>query len=180
MKKFVTSCALILTCLTLILTVLYCFSHHPVLLTSAISLMTTAYHFDMRLAVGVVIDSIFHNRIDESLRWFQVHSYENKLYEILQVKNWKDKMPTFSPDTFSLRMHSLEEIAQATCQSEIVHEIIVILSFAPILFIPLFGKPLVFIITSILAALFDLSFVIIQRYNRARLMNIINKKKRRD
>jgi hypothetical protein len=58
------------------------------------------------------------------------------------------------------------------CQSEIVHEIIFVLSFMPILAIIWFGEPLAFIITSILSALFDLMFVIMQRYNRNRILRL--------
>ena len=58
------------------------------------------------------------------------------------------------------------------CQSEIVHELIFVLSFVPIIEIVWFGTPLVFIITSILAALYDLLFVIMQRYNRNRILRL--------
>jgi hypothetical protein len=42
----------------------------------------------------------------------------------------------------------------------------------PILAIIWFGVPLAFIITSILSALFDLMFVIMQRYNRNRILRL--------
>jgi hypothetical protein len=67
---------------------------------------------------------------------------------------------------------SFDEIAQAMCQAEIVHEIIIPLSFIPLAVIPRFGSAAVFIITSILAACFDLLFVIIQRFNRPRILKI--------
>ena len=62
------------------------------------------------------------------------------------------------------------------CGAEIVHEIIMVLSFLPLLAIPVFGAFPVFLITSVLAALFDGVFVMAQRYNRPRLVRILEKK----
>ena len=59
------------------------------------------------------------------------------------------------------------------CQAELVHETIMLLSFVPILAYLWFGALEVFIITSILAAGFDGMFVIIQRFNRSRVINMI-------
>ena len=71
-----------------------------------------------------------------------------------------------------MQSRSLGEIAQAMCQAEVVHEIIFLLSFAPIGMIPTFGAAPVFIITSLLAACIDLAFVILQRYSRPRILKI--------
>lgn len=84
-------------------------------------------------------------------------------------------MPTFVPELFDTKKHSLDEIAQAMCQAELVHETIIILSFAPILLTIWFGDFWIFLITSVLAALFDLCFVIMQRYNRPRIVKLIKK-----
>lgn len=63
------------------------------------------------------------------------------------------------------------------CQAELVHEVNVILSFLPVVFSYWFGALAVFIVTSLLAALFDMIFVIMQRYNRPRILRLIQKKK---
>ena len=84
-------------------------------------------------------------------------------------------MPTYDNSLFDLSKHSLDEIAQAMCQSELVHETITIFSLVPILFSIWFGAFWVFFITSVLGALFDLMFVIMQRYNRPRIIKIIDK-----
>ena len=89
------------------------------------------------------------------------------------VKSWKDKMPTYDADTFSLELHSMEEIVMAMCQSEIVHVIIVVLSFVPLLFYIWFESFAVFLITSLLAAGFDMMFVVMQRYNRPRKIKLL-------
>ena len=59
------------------------------------------------------------------------------------------------------------------CQAEIVHEIIIVLSFVPIIFSIWFGELLVFIITSVISALIDSIFVMLQRYNRSRIIKLI-------
>ena len=53
------------------------------------------------------------------------------------------------------------------------HETIVVLSFVPIVAGHWLGGYLAFIITSILAAMFYMMFVIMQRYNRQRILKLI-------
>lgn len=144
-----------------------------ILLTLAITFGTTTYHFIMRWVVAFIYNSIMHNRADYRKRWYQVSKFEMKIYEKLHVKKWKNHMPTYNPSLFDPRQHTWEEIAQATCQAELGHETIVVLSFAPILAGPWLGGYPVFIITSILAAAFDMMFVIMQRYNRQRIVKLI-------
>lgn len=148
------------------------------LLPLAITFGTTAYHFLMRLAVGTIVDAVMHNHADLTKKRYRLRAWEPSLYRMLQVKRWKNRMPTYSPETFSPHCHSWQEIAEATCQSEEVHRIIVCLSFLPLAAIPLFGAWPAFVITSILAAAFDLSFVILQRYNRDRILKILQKNNR--
>ncbi len=152
------------------------FEVNSTLLAVTITSVTFFYHFAMRLTVGVTVNAILKNNVNFSSKWFQERTFEPKLYKLLKVKKWKKYMPTFSPETFDVKQRSLEEIVKATCQSEIVHEIIFILSFLPLLLAIPFGSLAVFLITSILASLIDLTFVILQRYNRPRLIKIINKK----
>jgi hypothetical protein len=85
----------------------------------------------------------------------------------------QDWFPTFEPNVFNPKLHTWDEIAQAMCQAELVHETIVILSFVPVAFSAVFGAFWVFLITSLCAAAFDLMFVIIQRYNRPRIIRLI-------
>ncbi len=147
----------------------------PLLLTLAITCGTFAYHLDMRLLVGWLFNALMHNRANYRRAWFRTQPWEEKLYALLQVKRWKKRLPTFAPETFDPKRHSWDEIAQAMCQAELVHETIVVLSFVPLAVIPRFGAPAVFIITSVLSALFDLTFVIIQRSNRPRVVRLAEK-----
>ena len=82
-------------------------------------------------------------------------------------------MPAFQPALFDTKIHSRSEIAQAMCQAEVVHDIIVVLSFVPILFSIWVGALPVFLITFFLSAGMDLMFVILQRYNRSSVIKDI-------
>lgn len=177
MRRIVITIAALTGILTVIFALLYRFISVGLYLTLAISFGTTAYHFWMRLAVGLLFNIFMHNKDDLSNPWYQLKPFEKKLYDILRVKKWKDHLPTFDSSRFDPSLHSWEEIAMAMCQAELVHETIIPLSFLPIIATAWFGEPAVFIITSVIAALFDLAFVIVQRYNRPRVIRLINRKR---
>ena len=142
------------------------------LLSAAITFFTVFYHFAMRLAVGTLVP----NRFSHRSFWFQPRDFEAILYEKLQVKKWKDRMPTYDPRLFSLKENTLDEIVNNMCQAEVVHEIIILLSFIPLLFSVIWDAFYVFFITSCLSALLDLSFVVMQRYNRPRILRLAQKR----
>lgn len=130
------------------------------------------YHFTMRLVVGTVVDLIIKNKADYNNVWFREKPFERKLYRILHVRKWKKHIPTYSPEVFDTSNKTVEDIIGATCQAEIVHEVIMLLSLLPIAFIPLLGGAVAIIVTSALAMMIDLIFVLLQRYNRPRLVKI--------
>lgn len=135
----------------------------------AITFGTFFYHFAMRLLVGYIVPLCCSGKINSESKYFSEKKWERKLYKALKVKAWKDKMPTYAPESFSLEKHSLEEIIDSTCVSELVHLVIAFLSFIPLLFAIPFGEFVVFFCTSIAACCFDILFLIMQRYNRPRL-----------
>ncbi|MGN0629470.1 MAG: hypothetical protein ACI4IW_07575 [Oscillospiraceae bacterium] len=165
---------------TALFALFYLIYRNVFLLSTAITFGTTFYHFAMRLLVGLFVNRFGKiHTFDCNSKWFAPKPFEDKLYKTLCVKAWKDRVPTFIPESFSLRIHSLDEIIQNMCVSEIVHEIIVVLSLAPILLAIPFGEFAVFLITSAVAALLDCLFVILQRYNRPRLVKLNEKHKKR-
>ncbi|MBR6743731.1 MAG: hypothetical protein IKM00_00735 [Clostridia bacterium] len=143
--------------------------------TVTITLGITLYHFAMRLAVGTVINAIMNNKADYNNIWFREKRFEKKLYRLIRVRKWKKYLPTYSPDTFDTRRKTVSEIVGATCQAETVHEVIMVLSLLPIILIPVSGGAAALIITSVLAMLFDSLFVILQRYNRPKLIRIMGR-----
>lgn len=145
--------------------------------TGMITAATFAYHLLMRLAVGQVFDWTLNNYVDYRRGWFQLRSFEPRLYDWLKVAQWKTGMPTYDPSAFDRHRHSWDEIAQAMCQAELVHEVIVLLSFVPVAASIWLGDTAVFLITSLLAAGFDMMFVVMQRYNRPRILKIVERMK---
>ncbi len=176
MKKAMNFISVISVLLTVFSIALYCFSELNIAKTLAITFGTISYHFLIRLAVGYIFDKAMKNKADYFRKWYRCSPLEIKIYNLIGVKRWKSKMPSYNADYFNPKKKSWDEIAQAMCQAELVHEINVILSFIPILFSCWFGELLVFVITSVFAALFDTLFVAMQRYNRQRIIKLINKK----
>lgn len=175
--KIIKVSAVVLVMLTIIFTLIYQCNPNTVILSIAITFGTISYHFLMRLVVGCVINGLYHNEFDYKKKWFREKRFEKRLYEVLKVKKWKDKMPTFAPEMLDLKVHTGEEIAGAMCQSEVVHSIIVVLCFLPILATLIWGTFWVFFITSVLSAGVESMFIIMQRYNRPRVIRMIEKKK---
>ena len=147
---------------------------NSLLLTFSITFGTTFYHFAMRLSVGAVVPRCVRHPMKQP--WFQQKAFEEKLYTALKIKHWKHRMPTYDPASFSLRENTLEQIVQNSCVSEAVHEVIILFSFIPLFFALWWGAFPAFLFTSVLAALFDSCFVMMQRYNRPRLIRILEKK----
>lgn len=152
---------------------IYYFARIQAFFPAAITFGTIFYHLAIRLAVGLLIDVKYHNQMDYTKIWFREKDFERKLYQKIRVKKWKKRLPTFNPQEFNLKSHSMTEIAQATCQAEVVHEVNMVLSFVPVVFSRWFGSLGVFLLTSCAAFCFDGIFVIIQRYNRPRLIRLL-------
>ena len=175
MAKIVKGIAAFSLAATVILAISYKVTSSGILLPLAITSGTIAYHFVMRLMVGLAFHATMRNKADYRKRWYQVSKREMAVYEKLKVKQWKRRMPTYDPTLFDPQLHTWEEIVQAMCQAELVHETIAVLSFLPILAGIWFGEYPVFIVTSVLSAACDMVFVIMQRYNRQRVMKLLNR-----
>ncbi len=131
------------------------------------------YHFWLRIIMGNVT-KLF--KIDRNHWWFKELPFEKGLYKLLKVKNWKGKALTYNPEHFSLKKHSLDEIANVTAKSEVDHWVNEAISVSSIFFSILWGEFWIFLITAVAAMIFDAQFIVIQRYNRPRLLKLMEKK----
>ena len=139
-KKAMKSTMVFAVLATIVFTILYRITENGVLLSLAITAGTISYHFVMRYTVAGVFQSYYAQSGKICLeKWYQQKKWEKKLYRKLHVKQWKNKMPTYEPSIFDLRLHTPEEIAGAMCQAEVSHEVIVIFSFLPLFTVPAFG-----------------------------------------
>ena len=173
MKKNMITATVVFLLGAVIFKITYDVTGIPAFYSMMVTFGTVFYHFGMRLAVGGIVNVRFHNHMNYRRKWFREKRFEKGLYKMLRVKKWKDRVPTFSPETFTFKRHQTEEIVQASCQAEVVHEIIMVFSFVPLVFSIWAGDAAVFLITSFAACLLDLVFVIVQRFNRPRLLRLI-------
>lgn len=137
---------------------------------------TIMYHFWVRIIMGNVTKLIKH-KITYKQWWFKERKFEKKLYKFLRVKNWKDKALTYNPETFSIKNHSLEEIANTMAKSEIDHWINELISISTLLFAIPWGAFWIFFVSALFAMIFDSQFIIIQRFNRPRIAKILEREK---
>ena len=152
----------------------------PVLFLIFVISGLTGYHLAIRLFGGTLIDMIFKNKMNYNRFWFKEHFWVKSFYKLLNVKKWKDHLPTYDPSLFDFELHTYEEIVMAMCQAEIVHESNMVLSYVPLILIPFSPTYLVYtiIISSICASLIDSIFVMTQRYNRPRLIRLMKLKRK--
>ncbi len=145
--------------------------HQAVLWTGIVSFMIV-YHFWGRIIMGNVSKLL---KFNHNHWWFQEKRFEKALYKFLRVKNWKGKALTYNPEAFSLEAHSLDEIAKVMTKSEADHWINEGISLFSVFFSLLWGEFWIFAITAVFAMLFDAQFIVIQRYNRPRILRILEK-----
>lgn len=146
-------------------------------LSASITCGMFAYHMLIRFLAPAILCAVTHRHYNPRGRWFSEKPWEKRLYRVLRVKRWKGRALTFDPGDFSLQAHTAEEVVNSMCHAEAVHELIIPLSMSSLLFAIPFGSLAAFLITALLAVAFDLSFVIIQRFNRPRLMRIADRRR---
>lgn len=147
---------------------------NSVILWTGITAFTIMYHFWVRIIMGNV-SKLFKKHINHEQWWFKEKKFEKEFYELLHVKQWKDKALTYNPELFSLKEYSLEEIANTMLKSELDHWINEVISLSTLLFAIPWGQFWIFLITAIAAMIFDAQFIVIQRYNRPRIIKILEK-----
>ena len=127
----------------------------------------------MRIAAGYIVVFVRKNKTAADSVPFRLSAAESNFYKKIKIKYWKKYVPTYNKALFNIKNNSYETVMHNMINAEIGHEFIVVLSFLPILL----SKPLdgfvPFVITSVIAAAFDMQFVFVQRYNRARLSKFI-------
>lgn len=155
-------------------TIYYSFFENNIILWTGIVCFMIMYHLWMRIIMGNV-SKLFPVRYDNF--WFREKFFEKGLYKVLQVKKWKTKLPTYNPELFDIRKYSFDEIALTMTKAELDHWINQSISLSSILFALVWGRAEIFIITAIAAMAFDGLFIMIQRYNRPKVLKILENKK---
>lgn len=132
------------------------------------------YHLWLRIIMGNVT-KLF--KLDYNSYWYKEKSFEKNIYKFLRVKQWKGKALTYNPELFSIKNYTPHQIALTMTKAETDHWINLVISLVSILFSLVWGEAWIFILTAVLAIAFDSQFILIQRFNRPRVLKLIEKKK---
>ena len=151
-------------------------TENDIILWIGITAFTITYHFWGRIILGNV-SKLFKKHINYKQWLFKERRFEKKIYEILKVKKWKGKALTYNPEQFDLKQNSLEQILNTMTKSEVDHWINEVISISTMFFGLIWGQTWIFVITAIAAMIFDGQFIVIQRYNRPRIIRILEKEK---
>ena len=135
------------------------------------------YHFGLRILEGVITNKF---NISYEHPFYRTRKFEKKLYRILKVRLWKDKGLTFEPDKYDFKSRTLHELATTMAKSELGHGINDAISVFSLFFIFVWGCAPAFIITAVLAMIFDAQFIVVQRYNRPIVLRLMKAKKKKN
>ena len=135
---------------------------------------TIMYHFWVRIIMGNVL-KLFKKHITYKQYFFREKKFEKKFYDFIKVKSWKDKVLTYAPQEFDLKANSLETVANNMAKAELDHWINSLISISTIFFGYISNVFWPFIVSAIFAMAFETQFIVLQRYNRPRVVKIIEK-----
>ena len=149
--------------------------HGAVLWVGIVAFMIV-YHFWARIIMGNMSRRF---KIDRNHWWFKERAFEKKLYRFLRVRDRKGKALTFNPELFDLKTRTLDQIADTMTKAEVDHWINQLIALSSILFSLLWGQFWIFLATAVASMIFDGQFILIQRYNRPKLLRILERQSRR-
>lgn len=130
------------------------------------------YHCVMRLFLNWFCKNLKSRPWNNTNKWFRERKFEKAIYNILNVSKWKDSVPNYDPEDFDVRSKKLSKIISNSCRVEVTHLAIIVLGFLPVL-LPLFmtgGSFWAMFWIGVVAGICELPFVIVQRYNRPRML----------
>ena len=150
--------------------------NNTVLLWTGIVSFMILYHFGLRILMGNVTK---HFAVNPNHEWFKQRKFEKKLYILLKVRKWKDKVLTFDPASFDFKNRTLYQLATTMAKSELDHWINEIISVISIFFTFIWDCFPAFFISAVAAMLFDAQFIIVQRYNRPIVLRLNQRRENR-
>ena len=106
MEKIMKKISIISIVLTIAFYFLYQSISNKIVFSLIITFATISYHFVIRLIVGGMFSFIMKNKADYTKPWFRVSDKELNFYKKINVKKWKNKMPTYNKDTFDIKKHT--------------------------------------------------------------------------
>lgn len=135
-----------------------------------IVLFVILYQFGLRILFG---EFTSRRPPNYSHPLFRPRAFEKRVFRVLHVREWKDRVLTFNPENYDTKTRTLHELASAMAKSELDHWFNVLLSLTMLLFPLLWGGFFAFFTAAVAAILFDLQFILVQRYNRPIVLRLI-------
>lgn len=128
----------------------------------------------MSFVVGRLISK---HRFDHTKRVFCVFEREMRFYERIKIKNWQNKLPDMSrilPGAMPAKSmkcdyrNDITAMINETCVAGVIHFALCILGFG----CAFIWRGIAGIIASVLYCIGNIPFIMIQRYNRPRLIRL--------
>lgn len=132
------------------------------------------YHFGLRIFMGEVTKRF---RINYDHPWYRPRKFESHLYKLLKVRKWKDKVLTFDPASYDFKNRTPQQLAVTMSKSELDHWINEVISLVSVMFALIWGCLPAFLISAIIAMIFDAQFIVVQRYNRPIVLRLMMRQK---
>ena len=155
------------------------FSHMVMIILTIFSFI--GFHATYRALMGRFI-GYFRPLLNLNSKVFRVDSIECEIYDALKVKGWKDVVPAWNKTHFMLSLKDIRDIKKVdqvlryNVSAEITHHLNFYCSLFGTLFCLFKGMQgwwwMFGAVSLILGCVADLPFIIIQRYNRARVYPI--------
>ncbi len=152
-----------------------------------ITLLLALFWLAINIAVPWLVRFLVPQKyFDENAPLFKEHKFESSFYRKIKVSKWKDKLPDagklihFQRDSLpeDIDQNYINRFITECCIAELGHLTVGILGFASLFFVFLIPGDNklehlgVFLLLSIMDLFIQLLFVIIQRYNRPRLIKL--------
>ena len=138
-------------------------------------------HFVVMHVFAAVVFAVFNNKYKVGNFWFRPKRFEKRLYKFLCVRKWKSYLKAWDADAYSLELNDGHSVLMRLCHAEIVHEVIAIAGFLPMVISFYIPKTFwLFCVSSIIFCFIHIAFAVVQRYNRPRFLRIIEHRKRKD
>ena len=142
---------------------------------------TLCYYVGIRWGILALVDYGPDDWFDWRRRMYTPLRFEKSLYDTLRVGDWKDYVPVLRPSLYSPNEHSWDDIILTMCQTELAHMLGAASCLIPMILGPILFKGFwAFFLTGLLAILAELCFIIVQRYNRPRVIAMLRKREREE
>lgn len=160
--------------------------------TFLITLLNIVFWLFMFYGVADIIVRLpedFQNKaFDFRRKFYHVSEREMRFYRKIGIKSWKGKLPQHNTDFDKSHLPDVVDVPYLkkyifiTCRAEIIHYAIAILGFLSVLFClweeRLFFWRRVYTLIAAVIALGHTPFILVQRYNRYRLVRLLRRKER--